>query len=137
MLVFGMSDYGKLTKMLQVRGCVLVLEIVFVAQCEVFVCLDFVHFFSLAVKLLGPRTGFQFFKKCRLFSDTYPLKSTQFDKESLDDEKFCANLITEPKIGSTWVQIEHFSPNTRKWQNFDAQNTASKFLLVWEPPTPH
>ena len=25
----------------------LVLEIVFVRQCEVFVCLDFVHFFSL------------------------------------------------------------------------------------------
>ena len=27
------------------RGCVTVLEIVFVGQCEVFVCLDFVHFF--------------------------------------------------------------------------------------------
>ena len=31
-----------------------VLEIVFVGQCEVFVCLDFVHFFPLAVKLIGP-----------------------------------------------------------------------------------
>ena len=27
------------------RGCVTVSEIVFVEQCEVFVCLDFVHFF--------------------------------------------------------------------------------------------
>ena len=27
------------------RGCVAFLEIVFVGQCEVFVCLDFVHFF--------------------------------------------------------------------------------------------
>ena len=29
------------------RGCVSVLEIVFVGQCEVFVCLDFVIFFLL------------------------------------------------------------------------------------------
>ena len=35
------------------RGCVSVLEIVFVGQCEVFVCLDFVHLFSLAAKLIG------------------------------------------------------------------------------------
>ena len=27
------------------RGCVLDFEIVFVGQCEVFVCLEFVHFF--------------------------------------------------------------------------------------------
>ena len=40
-----------------------VLEIVFVGQCEVCVCLDFVWtFFSpLAVKLIGPLTGCQFF----------------------------------------------------------------------------
>ena len=32
-----------------------VLEIVFVGQCEVFVCLDFViFFFPLAAKLVGP-----------------------------------------------------------------------------------
>ena len=31
-----------------------VLAIVFVGQCEVFVCLDFVHFFPLAEKLIGP-----------------------------------------------------------------------------------
>ena len=38
-------------------------EIVFVGQCEVFVCLDFVQFFffSLAVKLIGTQTGCQFF----------------------------------------------------------------------------
>ena len=58
------------------RGCVTVLEIVFVGQCEVFVCLDFVHFFlfffPLAVKLIGPRTGCQFKKKKKMvhFSDT-------------------------------------------------------------------
>ena len=37
------------------RGCVSVLEIVFVGQCEVFVCLDFVNFFffsPLAAKLI-------------------------------------------------------------------------------------
>ena len=40
-----------------------VLEIVFVGQCEVFVCLDFVwtFFFPLAAKLIGPLTGCQFF----------------------------------------------------------------------------
>ena len=44
----------------------LVLEIVFVGQCEVFVCLDFVHFFffSLGAKLIGSRTRCRFFKKC-------------------------------------------------------------------------
>ena len=30
-----------------------VLEIAFVGQCEVFVCLDFVHIFSLATKVMG------------------------------------------------------------------------------------
>ena len=51
------------------RGCVTVLEIAFVGQCEVFVCLDFVHFsfFPLAAKLIGPQTGCQFFQKCRFF----------------------------------------------------------------------
>ena len=41
-----------------------VLEIVFVGQCEVFVCLDFVEifFFPLPTKLIGPRMGCQFFK---------------------------------------------------------------------------
>ena len=40
-----------------------VLEIVFVGQCEVFVCLDFlkIFFFPLAAKLMGPRTGCQSF----------------------------------------------------------------------------
>ena len=35
------------------------LEIVFVGQFEVYVCLDVVHFsfFPLAAKLIGPRTG--------------------------------------------------------------------------------
>ena len=56
------------------RGMVSVLEIVFVGQCEVFVCLDFaLTFFPLAVKLIGPRMGRQFFKNVN-FSVTYPLK---------------------------------------------------------------
>ena len=43
------------------------MEIVFVGECEVFVCLCFVvcffFFFSpLAAKLIGPKTGRQFFK---------------------------------------------------------------------------
>ena len=57
--------FYEIRKPAHLRGCVSVLEIVFVRQCEVFVCFDFVDFFSpLAVKLIGPRTGCQFFKKC-------------------------------------------------------------------------
>ena len=52
----------------------LVLEMAFVGQCEVFVCLDFIHFSPLAAKLIGPQKGYQFFKKNVDFSDTYPLK---------------------------------------------------------------
>ena len=58
-----------------------VLEKVFVGQCEVFVCLDFVltfffffFFFSLAAKLIDPRMGRQFFKNVD-FSVTFPLNS--------------------------------------------------------------
>ena len=43
------------------------LEIVFVGQCEVFVFLDFGHFFVvvfLAAKLIGQQMGCQFFKTC-------------------------------------------------------------------------
>ena len=55
------------------RGTVSVLEIVFVGQCEVFVCLGFVlTFFFLAAKLIGSRRGRQFFKHVD-FSVTYPL----------------------------------------------------------------
>ena len=40
------------------------MEIVFVGECEVFVCLCFCcllfFFFSLAAKLIGPKTGRQF-----------------------------------------------------------------------------
>ena len=43
------------------------LEIVFVGQCQVFVYLDFGHFFPLATKLIGPQTGCQFFKKMSIF----------------------------------------------------------------------
>ena len=56
------------------RTTVSVLEIGFVGQREVFVCLDFVwtFFFPLAAKLIGPRMGRQFFKNVD-FSVTYPL----------------------------------------------------------------
>ena len=40
--------------LLLLRGCVSVLEMVFVGQCEAVVCLDFVEiFFPLAAKLIG------------------------------------------------------------------------------------
>ena len=61
-----------------------VLEIVFVGQCEVFVCLDFVlnFFFSpLAAKLVGLRMGCQFFKNVD-FSDTYLHKRNSLRKFS-------------------------------------------------------
>ena len=71
---------GNFTKNLEsrfsdIKGDSVGLEIVFVGQCEVFVCLDFVltFFFPLAAKLTGPRMGCQFFKKCRFFR--YLLKS--------------------------------------------------------------
>ena len=62
---------------LSLRGRVSVLEIVFVGQCEVFVCLDFVDFPPppLVTKLIGPLMGCQFFKIPYVdFSDTWPLK---------------------------------------------------------------
>ena len=39
------SDIYPLNLMSHLRRCVSVLEIGFVGQCKVFVCLDFVHFF--------------------------------------------------------------------------------------------
>ena len=52
------------------------LEIVFVGQREVFVCLDFCHFFffPLAMKVIGLQTGCHFFKKCRFFLTYLPLR---------------------------------------------------------------
>ena len=61
------------------RGCRLLLEIVFVGQCEVFVCLGFghfilfVYFFPWPRSSKGPRVGRQLFKNVD-FSVTYPLK---------------------------------------------------------------
>ena len=56
------------------RGRVSVLEIVFVGQYEVCICLDFGDFFFslLATKLIGLRTGCQFFKKCLFFRHPAP-----------------------------------------------------------------
>ena len=52
------------------------LEIVFVGKCEVFVSLDFDYFlfFPSAAKLIGPRTGCQFFKKMSIFPTPTPLR---------------------------------------------------------------
>ena len=49
---------------IKTKVAVSVLEIVFVGQYEVFVCLDFVltFFFPLTAKLIGPRMGLQFLK---------------------------------------------------------------------------
>ena len=74
-----------------------VLEIVFVGQCEVFDCLDFVHFFffPLATKLIGPPTGCQFLKKKNVdFSDTYPLNSNVSLKGVRDGfgDRFCRTV---------------------------------------------
>ena len=61
------------------RGCRSLLEIVFVGQCEVFVCLGFghsilfVYFFPWPRSSKGPRMGRQFFKNVD-FSVTYPLR---------------------------------------------------------------
>ena len=54
------------------------LAMVFVGQCEVLVCLGFVDcffsvFFPLATKLIGPKTGCQFFENVEIF-DNHPLK---------------------------------------------------------------
>ena len=62
--------------MILLRGRVSFLEIVFVGQCDVFVCLDFIEiFFPLAVKLIVPRTGCHSFKKMSIFFDILPLNS--------------------------------------------------------------
>ena len=61
------------------RGCRSLLEIVFVGQCEVFVCLGsghfilFVYFFPWPRSSKGPRMERQFFKNVD-FSVTYTLK---------------------------------------------------------------
>ena len=74
-VVYGPENGYNFPYPLLLRGGVLFSEIVFVGQCEVFVFLDFGHFFffiPLAAKVIGPQTGCQFFKKCLFFS-TCPL----------------------------------------------------------------
>ena len=58
------------------RGWVSVLEIIFVGQCEMFVYLDFVWIPPpppphRAAKLIGPRTGCQFFENCQFVPTEY------------------------------------------------------------------
>ena len=62
----------------------------FVGQCEVFVCLDFGHFFffPLATKFIGPQMGCQFFKKKMLIFPTYvPLKQNFRMTDTTDSEE--------------------------------------------------
>ena len=72
------SGIHPLNSVSHLRGLMLVLAIVFVGQCEVFVCLGFVSYFLLflfllAVKLIGLQTGCQFLKNV-YFSGIHPLK---------------------------------------------------------------
>ena len=57
------------------RGRVSVSEIVYVGQCEVFVCLDFVDLFSLGYEAHRSANGVSFLLKNVDFSDTRPLNS--------------------------------------------------------------
>ena len=91
-------------------GCVTVLEIVFVRQCEVFVCLDFVLFFLLAAKLIGLRMGCQFFKKCWFFIHL-PLKPHSPSNQVMIRHSFTCSLphrnIIQPFFPSTYFQLKH------------------------------
>ena len=93
------------------RTTVSVLEIVFVGQHELFVCLDFVLTFffpPLAAKLIGPRMGRQFFKNVD-FSITYPLNR---------------NLS---KI-STWCNLWGMRLNSNKTQSMIVSRSRTVFL---------
>ena len=69
-----------------------VLEIVFVGQCEVFVCLDFVHFFLFFLPLgreaHRSANGVSVLKKIVDFSDTYPLKALSCTPSYLNPPQF-------------------------------------------------
>ena len=60
--------------MSHLKGCVTVLEIVFVGECEVFVCQDFVPFFPLGHE--AHRSAHRSVNSLKNvdFSDIYPLK---------------------------------------------------------------
>ena len=82
----------------------MVMEIVFVHQCEVLVCLDFVQFFSpLAAKLIRPRTGCRFFKKNFNFSITNPLKSCVSQHTQIKIYKGCQS---QSKNGESEYVVE-------------------------------
>ena len=68
------SDTHPLNSMSHLRGCVSVLGIVFVGQCELFVCLDFVHFFPLGCEAHRSANGVSILQKLLIFPDTCPLK---------------------------------------------------------------
>ena len=90
------------------KGRVSVLVIVFVGQCEVFVLILVISPPPMAAKLIGPRTGCQFFKKMSIFPTHIPSKRT-YDRESLFHHNIDAFMSRiqyvqnrENQMGSTW-----------------------------------
>ena len=67
-----MNEFSSYSQIRSFKGVCDGLEIVFVGQCEVCVCLDFVHFFPLAAKLIGPQRGVSSLKNF-YFSVTHTL----------------------------------------------------------------
>ena len=76
------------------------MDIVFVGQCEVFVSLDFVEiFFPLTAKLLGPRSGCQFFKKMSILPTPRPLRDADLKKGAVCP--FCVLIYKEEEEKKT------------------------------------
>ena len=110
-----------------------VLEIVFVGQCEVFVCLDIVltFFFSpLATKLIGPQMGRQFFKNVD-FSVPYPLKYELFSTQTLNLDLFFMTYGTScgaERFEKEFSKIFPQSDNLRKLQHLKKKKSLKFFF---------
>ena len=77
--------------MSHLRGYVTVLEIVFVGQCEVFVCLDFVHFFFFPWPRSSSLLLMFFLPRLVLGLDSFPLMT-------LDPVSVLVWTLTSPSI---------------------------------------
>ena len=90
------------------------LEIVYVGQCEVFVCLEFVEiffcFFPLGRKLISPQTRCQFFKNVNFFFDTPPLNSMSYLRGGLLFLEIVFVGQCEVFVCLEFVEIFFFSP---------------------------
>ena len=97
-------DTNSLNTMAYLRDWWSFLEIVFVGQCEVFVCLGFVALFpTLAAKLIGPQTGCQFFKNFHFFFYTIPLRETSMSRVRLHLCFFyCNDYVVRLCIVAPW-----------------------------------